>query len=155
MPKSPPGDVEAIGSSQSSSASAESEVSASQILQEVEAFVSQYGLTKKLELFQKAALLSPDGVDEEEIPGLTQEERGALKRESTHRWNQSKTLYFTILICALGAIEQGWAQTAMNGANPYIADAFHLGINHGTVGYTLLGWINSGIYLGNAFGGAW
>lgn len=123
-------------------------------LREVDEFVDRYGLSHKRELFQKAALLFRDNSDEQEASYLTDEERNALSRESTHKWQQSRLLYFTIGICALGAIEQGWAQTSMNGANAYLGEAFHLATEHGTVGYNVLGWINSSMYLANAFCGS-
>lgn len=122
--------------------------------QDVEEFVDRYGLSHKRELFQKAALLLGDESSEQEASYLSHEERSVLSRETTHKWQQSRILYFTIGICALGAIEQGWAQTSMNGANPYLGEAFHLATEHGTVGYNVLGWINSSMYLGNAFCGS-
>ena len=122
---------------------------------DVDVFTSQYGLTQKIDVFRKAAFLLRDDVDEQSMPHLTQEERSALSRESTHKWQQPKTLYFTILICALGAIEQGWCQTAMNGANLYLPDAFRLNPNHGSDESETLGWINAAMYLGNALAGTW
>lgn len=155
MPKDPPDEGQPAGSMRPTPTVGENEVSEYPPLREVQAFVSRYGLSHKREIFQKAALLLQNEGDEQQLPGITQAELKALDRETTHRWHQSRALYYTIFICALGAIEQGWAQTAMNGANAYIGDAFHLNTNRGTLGYTRLGRINCAMYFGNAFAGAW
>ncbi|TKA48244.1 hypothetical protein B0A54_01737 [Friedmanniomyces endolithicus] len=78
----------------------------------------------------------------------------AFSRESTHKWRQPKLLYFTIFVGALGAIGQGWAQTGINGANLYLPEAMGIASNssHDAV---VLGLINCGIYVGQAFFGAW
>lgn len=121
---------------------------------DVQDFTSRYGLSDNLSVFQEAARLLNE-------PGLVRQSAtsrdGFQGLSSDHRndWKQSRTLYFTIFVCALGAIEQGWAQTAMNGANLYIADAFNLDRNSGTDGTVKLGAINCGAYLGVAFVGAW
>jgi hypothetical protein len=81
-----------------------------------------------------------------QIQGITREEISALQHESERKWSQPKTLYLTILVCSIGAIEQGWAQTNMNGANLYFPRAF--GIDSDSLHDTLVvGLINSGIYL--------
>lgn len=85
-----------------------------------------------------------------DIHGITDDEVRALQKETDSRWSQPKMLYFTILVCSLGAIEQGWAQTSMNGANLYFPKA--LGIDSGSSHDTLvIGLINSGIYFSTGF----
>lgn len=155
MVRGPPDDDEPVESGRSLPTAGGPDGRASGVLREVEEFVDRYGLSHKRKLFQKAAVLLQDDVDEEQVSEITLAERTALSRESSHKWHQPRTLYFTIFICALGAIEQGWAQTAMNGANVLLADAFRMGFNYGTDGYKTIGWVNAVMYLSNALCGAW
>jgi hypothetical protein len=37
--------------------------------------------------------------------------------EHTHKWSYPKMLYFSVLMCAIGAATQGWDQTGSNGAS--------------------------------------
>ena len=70
----------------------------------------------------------------------------ALVLETEHKWSQPAMLYFTIAVCSIGAIEQGWAQSSMNGANLHYPAEF--GIGSTAWGDTLVvGLINSAIYL--------
>jgi hypothetical protein len=120
--------------------------------EEVDDFVETLGLSEHLQLFKKASdiLHSSSG----EVLGLTAAEQDTLDREVTHRWHQPRTLYFTIFVCSLGAIEQGWAQTGMNGANLYLPHAFGLE-DHSARSSFILGTINCGLYLAQGMIGAW
>ncbi|KAK0269219.1 hypothetical protein LTR35_014927 [Friedmanniomyces endolithicus] len=122
--------------------------------EDVEDFVNNYDLADHFGVLLKASLLLRHRGDQLRVPGLTDEESTALSRESTHKWRQPKSLYFTIFVGALGAIEQGWAQTGINGANLYLPEAMGIASNssHDAV---VLGLINCGIYVGQAFFGAW
>jgi hypothetical protein len=112
-------------------------------------FVKQYGLTEYLELFKKAAILVQNDVPVKQIPNITATELQALELESDQKWKQPKTLYFTIMVCSIGAIEQGWAQASMNGANLYFPKEFGIGSSD-FKGTLLVGLINSAIYLSTA-----
>ncbi|KAK8131603.1 metabolite transport protein YfiG [Apiospora sp. TS-2023a] len=117
-------------------------------------FTKQYGLSKYHELFEKASILVQGDVPVDEIPNITASELDALELETDRKWRQPKALYFTILVCSIGAIEQGWAQASMNGANLYFPKEF--GIGSSDFEDTLLvGLINSAIYLSTALIGAW
>lgn len=120
---------------------------------ELETFTTTYGLQHKLDVLRKAAQLL-QGETPDEIPGLSDVEIDSLRDESAHRWRQPKLLYFTILVCSIGAMEQGWAQTAMNGANLTFPAALGIGSDsaHDNL---VLGLINSGIYLSVGLWGAW
>ena len=122
--------------------------------EDVDDFATSHGLTQELQLFQKAALVLDHDVDGQRILGITSYELDALHRETTHKWRQPKMLYFTIFVCSLGAIEQGWAQTGMNGANLYLPEAFALDSNtaHGSF---VLGLVNCGLYLAQGLCGCW
>ncbi|KAK7993001.1 hypothetical protein PG988_001795 [Apiospora saccharicola] len=116
-------------------------------------FTKQYGLSKYHEIFEKASILEQGDVPMDEIPNITAPELHALELETDRKWRQPKTLYFTILVCSIGAIEQGWAQASMNGANLYFPKEF--GIGSSDFKDTLLvGLINSAIYLSTALIGA-
>ncbi|KAK1811555.1 hypothetical protein LTR12_014048 [Friedmanniomyces endolithicus] len=122
--------------------------------EDVEDFVNNYDLADHFDALQKASLLLRHRGDQRRVLGLTDGESTAFSRESTHKWRQPKLLYFTIFVGALGAIEQGWAQTGINGANLYLPEAMGIASNssHDAV---VFGLINCGIYVGQAFFGAW
>ncbi|KAK4937616.1 hypothetical protein LTR28_009784, partial [Elasticomyces elasticus] len=76
-----------------------------------------------------------------------------------------KLLYFTIILCSIGAAVQGWDQTGSNGANLSFPDALGIPIENkfpdGTVNPAaarnqwLQGVINAGPYIASAFIGCW
>ncbi|EMC96058.1 hypothetical protein BAUCODRAFT_34827 [Baudoinia panamericana UAMH 10762] len=121
----------------------------------VEEFAETYGLADHLDVFHRVAQLLQHIADNENPePDLTAGEAQALGRETSHPWHQPRLLYFTILVCSLGAIEQGWAQTGINGANLFLGQA--LGIDSGSAHDSfILGLINCGIYLAQGLFGAW
>ena len=113
---------------------------------EVQHFVDEHNLSSHVDVFRKAALVLRGELTLDEIPHLSQGERQSLQDERGRKWRQPKMLYFTVLVCSLGAVEQGWAQTGMNGANLTFPKAF--GIDSQTRRDTfIVGFINSGIYL--------
>ncbi|RMZ77923.1 hypothetical protein DV738_g4102, partial [Chaetothyriales sp. CBS 135597] len=115
---------------------------------------ASHNLTHKAELFIKAAALLDGEAHDGEAPGVNEEEVIALQSRTASRWNQPGLLYFAVMVCSLGAIEQGWAQTCMNGANLYFPSAF--GIDSRSTRDTLIvGMINSGIYLSVGLLGCW
>lgn len=109
-------------------------------------FVKSYNLMHKLPLFEKAAALIYGDTVIEHIPNITEHEIKALHAEIDRKWSQPKMLYFTILVCSIGAIEQGWAQTSMNGANLYFPKEFGIG-SPSPRDTIIVGLINSGIYV--------
>jgi len=115
---------------------------ASEILQ----FTEQYSLTGYLNTFQKAANIATGDCPLRSVTGLSAAEKLALQWETDRKWHQPKMLYFTILVCSIGAVEQGWAQTGMNGANLYFPKALGIGSNSKHDNF-IVGLINSGIYL--------
>ncbi|RMZ76418.1 hypothetical protein DV737_g4790, partial [Chaetothyriales sp. CBS 132003] len=117
-------------------------------------FLTLNNLTHQAQLFDKAARLLESDAAAHEIPNITEEEIIALQNEVASRWIQPRLLYFAIMICSLGSIEQGWAQTCMNGANLYFPKA--LGIDSRSAKDTfIVGLINSGIYLSVGVLGSW
>ena len=113
-------------------------------------------------LLKKGALVAQDPPAFEEIAELDEVERDALRNEVLHKWRQPFALYFTVILCSIGAAVQGWDQTGSNGANlswpvdfgvpdtapkiPIPGDKNDYDKNSWIVGV-----VNSGPYLGSAF----
>ena len=109
-------------------------------------FVEKHGLHQHLAIFQRAAALLQGDVPFDQVPGITTGELQALRNEIERKWAQPKMLYFTILICSLGAVLQGWSQTGINGANLFYPAQFGIG-SKSSRDTLLVGLINSGPYL--------
>ena len=62
-------------------------------------------------LLRKGALVAQDPPAFEQIEDLEDVERDALRNEVLHKWRQPKALYFTVILCSIGAAVQGWDQT--------------------------------------------
>lgn len=113
---------------------------------EVEIFARRHDLTHELNVFQKAAVLLLSDTDVNDVPGITTPEVQALHDETTRKWRQPRMFYFTVLVCSIGAVEQGWAQTGMNGANLSFPKALGIGSDSKHDNF-IVGLINSAIYL--------
>ncbi|KAJ5094860.1 hypothetical protein N7456_010721 [Penicillium angulare] len=128
-----------------------------QVLRDVEEFSQQHQLANILPELRKGALVARDPADFETVPDLTETELSALRDEVLHKWRQPRALYFTIILCSVGAAVQGWDQTGSNGANLSFPDAFGIpesGTN-AVRNQWLVGVINSGPYLSSAFFSCW
>ncbi|ETI24961.1 hypothetical protein G647_04331 [Cladophialophora carrionii CBS 160.54] len=123
------------------------------VFDQVEQFADLYGLTEHVKVLRKAAVLVQGEASLADID-LSGSEFRSLHDETDRRWRQPKMLYFTILVCSIGAIEQGWAQTGMNGANLYFPKALGVGSNSKHDNF-VVGLINSAIYLSTGLVGAW
>ena len=122
-------------------------LSQSTVFEEAEHFATTHNLSSHAPLFQKAALLIQSlDTPLDQIPNLSHTELNALRNETAHKWRQPKMLYFTFLVCSLGAVVQGWSQTGINGANLSFPTQFGIGSEsaHDTM---LVGLINSAPYL--------
>lgn len=97
------------------------------LLQNVEDFANEKGLTEHLPALQKGAILAQHPHGYEEMPELTREEKDLIQREHTHRWSHPTMLYVTIFLCSVGAAVQGWDQTGSNGANLGFPQEFGIG----------------------------
>ena len=62
-------------------------------------------------LFIKGASVAKDPPAFESVEGLTDVEKVAIRNEVLHKWRQPYALYFTIILCSIGAAVQGWDQT--------------------------------------------
>ena len=113
--------------------------------EDVEIFAKSNRLMHKLDILKKAALII-QGEPTRDIPEITEAEIRVLQLETERKWRQPKMLYLTIVVGSLAAMEQGWAQTSMNGANLYFPQAFGIGSNSPRDNL-IVGFINSGIYM--------
>lgn len=81
------------------------------LLQRIEEFATEKGLSHITELLKKGALCAQGSTSFENMENLTEDEKQALIKESTHRWSQPWAMYFTVMLCSIGAAVQGWDQT--------------------------------------------
>ncbi|GAA5934970.1 hypothetical protein JCM10213_007911 [Rhodosporidiobolus nylandii] len=78
------------------------------LFRDVDDFVERNpGLADIRELLYKAALVAQDRDNFERLPQLSEEEKQVLREEKTHRFRQSKMLYYQIFMCSMGAVVQG------------------------------------------------
>ncbi|KAJ6088726.1 hypothetical protein N7486_009987 [Penicillium sp. IBT 16267x] len=129
-----------------------------QVLRDVEEFAQEHQLGHILPELRKGALVARDPAEFESVPDLTEVELGALRDEVLHRWRQPWALYFTIILCSVGAAVQGWDQTGSNGANLSFPIAFGIpesGVPDAVRNEWLVGVINAGPYLSSAFFSCW
>ena len=54
----------------------------------------------------KGALIAKDPPAFESVPGLEEVEKDAIRNEVLHKWRQPKALFFTIILCSIGAAVQ-------------------------------------------------
>uniref|UniRef100_A0A2D3VAC4 Probable polyol transporter 5 n=1 Tax=Ramularia collo-cygni TaxID=112498 RepID=A0A2D3VAC4_9PEZI len=131
------------------------------LMADVEHFAETKGLQSELDLLKKGALVAKDPNNFDALEILSQEEKDALRFEIDHKWKHPWPLYFTIVVCSIGAAVQGWDQTGSNGAN--LSFPLEFGIGNGeTPGAPnhkrdqwLVGLVNAGPYIGASFIGCW
>ncbi|GAA6014407.1 hypothetical protein JCM10207_005450 [Rhodosporidiobolus poonsookiae] len=121
---------------------------------DVDEFVERANLTHVRELFYKAALVAQDRDNYERLHQLSEDEKQVLREEKTHRWRQSRMLYYQVFMCSMAAVVQGMDETVVNGANLFWPQQFGIGSEstHDTV---LLGLVNSAPYLCSAVFSCW
>lgn len=139
-----------------------------ELIRDVENFAKEHELTEFTPLLIKGALVAKDPPAFESVEGLTEHEKEAIRNEVLHKWRQPKALYFTIILCSIGAAVQGWDQTGSNGANLSFPDAFNIpdgktldGTPNGPPNPNyernlwLVGLVNAAPYIASAFLGCW
>ena len=87
-----------------------------ELMADVERFCEDSDLTEHLELFQKGALVAQSPDNAQNLKELSEQEKDALARETTHRWSQPFMLYWLCVMCSLAAAVQGMDETVNNGA---------------------------------------
>lgn len=135
-----------------------------EMLRDIDSFSKEHGFEEHLPLLRKGALVARDPANFAAVEGITDEERAAISNEVLHKWRQPKILYFTIILCSIGAAVQGWDQTGSNGANLSFPDALGIPVGETVNGRPnpdastnqwLQGLINAGPYIASAFFGCW
>ncbi|ORY35929.1 putative sugar transporter [Naematelia encephala] len=87
------------------------------VVEDAYTFADNHNLAQYRELFGRAALVARDNKDFESMSELSEEEKTALLYERDHKWHGPFMLWYSIILCAVGAATQGWDQTGSNGAN--------------------------------------
>lgn len=110
-------------------------------------------MAEHISLIQKGALVAQNPPDFEQIAELDEDEKAALRNEALHKWRQPWSLYFTVILCSIGAAVQGWDQTGSNGANLSWPRDFGVpNEGEGATDYNtwIVGVVNAGPYIGSA-----
>ncbi|KAJ6542771.1 MFS transporter [Mycena capillaripes] len=120
---------------------------------DAEEFCKTHGLAEYVDLFRKAALVARDSTNFQAVSSLQPDELAALEYERDHKWHGPFTLWYSIVLCAVGAATQGWDQTGSNGANLSFPTEF--GIDGTGRDEWIVGSVNSIIFLSAGLVGAW
>ncbi|KAJ7197411.1 putative facilitated glucose transporter [Mycena pura] len=123
------------------------------VVSDVEEFCKTHKLAEHTDLFRKAALVARDSLNFRAVSELQWDELAALEYERDHKWHGPFTLWYSIILCAVGAATQGWDQTGSNGANLSFPKEF--GIDGKGRDEWIVGAVNSIIFLSAGFIGAW
>ncbi|KAJ5918825.1 hypothetical protein N7454_009969 [Penicillium verhagenii] len=126
-----------------------------EVIQGVSEFAHRYEVTDILPELTKGALVARDPSSFEHVPNITETEVAAIRDEVLHKWRQPKALYFTIILCSIGAAVQGWDQTGSNGANLSFPEAFGIPGDKSIKNQWIIGLINAAPYIASAVLGCW
>jgi hypothetical protein len=77
-----------------------------QVIRDVEEFANEHDLVDILPDLKKGALVARDPEHFETVPEMTEGELTAIRNETEHKWRQPFALYFTIILCSIGAAVQ-------------------------------------------------
>jgi hypothetical protein len=86
------------------------DVSPEQLRIDVERFAKEHQLTEMTPLLMKGAFVAKDPPAFESVEGITEDEKTAIRNEVLHKWRQPKSLFFTIILCSIGAAVQSVSQ---------------------------------------------
>lgn len=73
---------------------------------DVEEFAQEKDLMDMLPLLKRGARVAQNPKQFEHLEGLQSDEIDALRFETQHKWTHPMALYFTIIICSIGAAVQ-------------------------------------------------
>lgn len=125
-----------------------------QLRADVNAFADQHQLDDIRNLLYKGAQVAANPSDFESVEGIEPDEVVALRREVTHKWSHPTRLYFTIILCSIGAAVQGWDQTGSNGANLSFPKQFGIGTDS-QYDTWIVGLVNAAPYIACAGFSCW
>ncbi|KAF8606305.1 hypothetical protein BDV93DRAFT_604795 [Ceratobasidium sp. AG-I] len=118
------------------------------------AFARLHGLSEDADVIRKGALVAQDPFGFDSLPQLSEEDKVELRHEQMHRWDQPKTLYNLVVLCALAAIIQGMADTTVYIATDFWPEQFGLSWDI-TLHQWLISFIMMAPYLFSAVVGCW
>ncbi|KAJ7183450.1 hypothetical protein C8R46DRAFT_1344283 [Mycena filopes] len=129
-------------------------VSREQLMRDVEQFAEEKGLKHLLPELRKGALVAQEPEAFESIDLLDEKDKYHLRRETTHRYHQTPTLYYMVIMSSLAAAVQGMDEAVINGAQIIYPAQFGIGSTsqHDT---WIVGLVNSAPYMCCAFIGCW
>lgn len=73
------------------------------LMQDVEEFAREKGMEENVELLKKGALVAQNPHEVDILDVLSDEEKEVLRYEAAHKWKHPLKLYFTIIVCSIGA----------------------------------------------------
>lgn len=82
------------------------------LIHQVDSFVNTFGFVEKRDIFIKAALVAQNPTQFQTLLELNDNDRHTLNDELNRKWHQPKSLWFTIVVCSIGAAVQGWDQVS-------------------------------------------
>ncbi|KAJ7136496.1 hypothetical protein C8R43DRAFT_1020410 [Mycena crocata] len=125
-----------------------------QLMRDVDRFAEEKGLKHLIPELRKGALVAQDPLLFENIDILEEDDLYHLRREVTHKYAQTGTLYYMVVMASLAAAVQGMDEAVINGAQIIYPKQFGIGSDsqHDT---WIVGLVNSAPYMCCAFIGCW
>jgi len=120
----------------------------------VDQFAEENGLKHLTTELHKGALVAQDPQAFESIALLDEDDKYYLRREITHKYSQTRTLYYMVVMSSLAAAVQGMDESVINGAQIIYPSQFGIGgtSQHDT---WLVGLVNSAPYMCSALISCW
>ncbi|KAI5984767.1 hypothetical protein EDC04DRAFT_2914118 [Pisolithus marmoratus] len=116
------------------------------LMNDVEVFAQERGLSHILPELKKGALVAQNADVYKQNDMFTDEDRKFLEDEVTHKWRQTWTLYYMVIMSSLAAAVQGMDEAVINGAQLFYPSQFGMDTTTSR-GSWLLGLVNSAPYL--------
>ncbi|KAL4882907.1 hypothetical protein BJY04DRAFT_226921 [Aspergillus karnatakaensis] len=130
-----------------------------QVLRDVEEFAHDHDLVDILPDLRKGSLIARDPANfRAAVPGITPMDITIVQNEIDYKWRHPRALYFTIILCSIGAAVQGWDQTGSNGANLSMPEKLGLPQHDhpdAERNQWILGALNAAPYMASAVIGCW
>ncbi|KAF7362784.1 MFS domain-containing protein [Mycena venus] len=129
-------------------------ISREQLMRDVDQFAEEKGLKHLSAELRKGALVAQDPQAFESIDILDEDDKYHLGRETTHKFSQTGSLYYMVVMSSLAAAVQGMDEAVINGAQIIYPAQFGIGSKsqHDT---WIVGLVNSAPYMCCAFIGCW
>ncbi|KAG1869417.1 hypothetical protein DFJ58DRAFT_766031 [Suillus subalutaceus] len=117
------------------------------LMADVEIFAQERGMTHLLPELKKGALVAQDPTCYNHLPIFSDEDKRIFTEEVTHKWRQTRTLYYMVVMSSLAAAVQGMDEAVINGAQILYPKQFGIGDSNSQRDSWLVGLINSAPYL--------